>query len=637
MVRYGNQDYYMIGCLETNLSKVKIGKGGHLYFFLTPLCDFPNSVSDDVDALQIYASELISWGYTEDTSATEGERIQSLEEFLKDYLILCKPYVKSSNDSAIYYSGKEIKLKKKSDTFNPESKLIPLPIYNEKSSLTNPTLEKFTESLIYGKVLGRNSKMSTKSEDYPQYIVWSSSEAEDEFIIFGEISNQTNSQYGGIRYALKEDKLLEVRIREEDELFRNAYFDEQIAFIESDMLLNKIRNLKPHNTSVEGSIESDKNSILKTQDTTDLPNNEIIFMEKFISLCKQLNLYYEKTDLYNFHTAMKGDSLVILSGLSGTGKSQLVSAYAQALQLSEEQFHILPVRPFWQDDSDLIGYADTINSVYRPGDSGLVDILVAAQKEEEKLFLICFDEMNLAKVEHYFSQFLSILEMETGKRTLKLYNDELKNRLYNSSQFDSSVKIGNNVLFVGTINTDESTYQFSDKVLDRSNVISLKILPFMDIEGENNSFEPSKVKEQIKYEDFKSYKNSNPDYRLTSVEKKLFWELHKAINEADSNIGIGWRILKQIDSFLKNIPNDDVLTREYAIDLQLKQRVLTKVKGSEDQLSELIGTWNKMDSNLEKGQIEKILDKYSAVSDFSSSRKVLLQKAKELRLYGFTI
>lgn len=114
----------------------------------------------------------------------------------------------------------------------------------------------------------------------------------------------------------------------------------------------------------------------------------------------------------------------------GTGKSQLIKAYSKALQLGENQLNFITVRPFWQDDSDLLGYADTVNSVYRPGDSGLIETLISASKNPDSLYLVCFDEMNLARVEHYFSQFLSVLELPEADRKIRLYNEDLGTRLY---------------------------------------------------------------------------------------------------------------------------------------------------------------------------------------------------------------
>ena len=366
---------------------------------------------------------------------------------------------------------------------------------------------------------------------------------------------------------------------------------------------------------------------------------EAQFIDRLDYLAERTNhLHYDKKDLINFHTSLKGDSLTILSGLSGTGKSQLVRTYARGLGVTNN-LRFIPVRPFWEDDSDLLGYVDTVNFVYRPGDSGLLDLLIDASKNPDNIYMVCFDEMNLSKVEHYFSQFLSVLELESGKRKLRLYNPELKTKLYNSSKYDSEISIDSNVLFVGTINTDESTYQFSDKVLDRSNVIPLQIVPFGDIQNKKN-VDAKKVNAEefiIKNDDFKKFRKSNPQYALTQKEKEMLWEIHLEINSHDRNVGIGWRILNQIDEYLQNIPRDSELSREEALDYQILQRILTKIRGSEEQLSGMLGSWDNTNSTNNIGTLENILNSYSDSSSFEKSKKIIREKARELKLHGFTI
>ena len=89
-------------------------------------------------------------------------------------------------------------------------------------------------------------------------------------------------------------------------------------------------------------------------------------------------------DLYNFHTAMKSSNLVILAGMSGIGKSKLVQAYGESLGLTDKyQMTFIPVRPAWTDDADVIGYADTLNHVYRPGDSGVINALLECKGKQK--------------------------------------------------------------------------------------------------------------------------------------------------------------------------------------------------------------------------------------------------------------
>ncbi len=265
----------------------------------------------------------------------------------------------------------------------------------------------------------------------------------------------------------------------------------------------------------------------------------------------------------------------------------------------------------------------------------MVETLIAASQNPESLYIVVFDEMNLARVEHYFSQFLSVLEKPESSRAVRLYNQQLASRLYNSTVYPDQIKIGDNVLFVGTVNTDESTFQFSDKVLDRSNVISLHIVPFNQehedggdtLSASDNTVNNMTVSD---YHGLVDYEKATP---LTKMEKSLLWDMHVALNQTDRNLGIGWRIVRQIESFLKALPEiEQGVTRNQAFDLQLVQRVLTKIRGSEEQLRDLIGA-----SEDNAGELLAVLDKYATLGQFDASRAVIKQKARELKLYGFTM
>ena len=82
------------------------------------------------------------------------------------------------------------------------------------------------------------------------------------------------------------------------------------------------------------------------------------FIAQFLSCVEQKGFLYDKKDLYNFHVAAKSSKLLILSGMSGIGKSALVRLYGEALGLSASQMAFLPVRPSWMDDGDILGYLD---------------------------------------------------------------------------------------------------------------------------------------------------------------------------------------------------------------------------------------------------------------------------------------
>ena len=91
------------------------------------------------------------------------------------------------------------------------------------------------------------------------------------------------------------------------------------------------------------------------------------------------------------------------------------------------------------------------------------------------------------------------------------------------------------------------------------------------------------------------------------------------------------------EDYLQNLPQSSELTRAEALDYQVSQRVLTKIRGTEEQLSRILGVWNKTNDSYEKGSLEKILDDNSESSNFDISRKIIHQKSKEIGLHGFTI
>ncbi|EOW2628718.1 McrB family protein [Enterococcus hirae] len=663
VLKQGKQDYQIIGYLEDDLNKIKINSDDVMYFFMTPLSDFPSSVIDNVEGIQIYSNTLTKFGFIDDINESHSTRAQSLKEFLDPYIIVCTPKIKRNHEQARnYYQGDDLELipKPKSEVFKnlikENESLVPIPVFsinNSDSVIKDET--SFETQLLNGKLLGKIINFSKDNEDYPLNVFWENTDGSR--VLFGEIIGQNNSMYG-VAYRIEKDNFYKKFI---DEGSKNyvGYDDfinqtKDIIFVPYLLLQKIIETKKDINEGIENISDSKispVSSIITEQtqiDISELEDKHAIqqndhfseqneFIERFNQLTIRSKLHYSKRDLWNFHTAMLGDSLVVLAGLSGTGKSQLVTSYAKALQLSDTQIKFISVRPFWEDDSDLLGYADTVNSVYRPGDSGLIDALLEASRHKENIYMVCFDEMNLARVEHYFSQFLSVLEMEPNTRKIKLYNEDLENKLYNSSTYPSTIEVGQNILFVGTINTDESTHQFSDKVLDRSNIISLELVPFHEISEVNDYIQSDqKKRNQLKYDDFKNFKNSNPTNGLTQKEKEMFWKLHLAINSKDKNIGIGWRILKQIDEYLKNLPVQNDLSRKEAIDIQLVQRVLSKIRGSDEQLSELVGKWNENDLK-QVGEFEQIINEYPESSDFKYTKKILLQKARELNLHGFTL
>jgi hypothetical protein len=524
----------------------------------------------------------------------------------------------------------ELKLVKKSDRFNETNTLTPFPIFSSK--IHNLTFEEFIIRLTNRKFVGKINNLSIEPNDTPPYLLWK--KEDDTYSVIGPFSKHMHA-YGGFNFLSEEPlRMMDFPIEWLDE----TYEINEILFIHQETSAKIIDMLQKIDTPFDEFVPDVQDEVAPTVEVQSIPlaTTETKFIDHLIQVTLESGLLYEEKDLINFHTAMKVSNLVILQGMSGTGKSRLVQAYGKALGLTEPHITFIPVRPSWHDDGDLIGYLDSLHMVYRPGESGLINILKNAEENTDKLYIICFDEMNLARVEHYFSQFLSVLEMEHHRRYLRLYNEDLESSIYNSSQYPSRIKIGDNVLFVGTVNMDESTFHFSDKVLDRANIITLKVVPYeklktLTLGKKKGDYIP--LKGFTVYDDFR---NKNETIELTDQQLHLLWDLHQEMQKVHKNLGIGQRIIRQIDGYMKNIPNHKSLTKEEAFDLQLVQRVLTKLRGPEELLSPLIGWYDMNEGVLKNGRFLEILAQYDDVSSFEEVKETLLTKGKELKINGYT-
>jgi len=209
---------------------------------------------------------------------------------------------------------------------------------------------------------------------------------------------------------------------------------------------------------------------------------ESAFLDQFATIVRHRGYTFDRDDLANFHISVKTGTWTVLCGPSGTGKSSLPRLYSEALGVANEQLWIA-VRPDWMDDRDIIGGYNALSQRFEPAPCGMVDRLIAAYEDERNkrggIYLICLDEMNLSRVEHYFAQFLSQMARPQKDRCLDLFARGL-------GQPDDPylpyrrLPIAPAIRFVGTVNIDETTHFFSPKVIDRC---SLLVLENTDLRG----------------------------------------------------------------------------------------------------------------------------------------------------------
>lgn len=252
------------------------------------------------------------------------------------------------------------------------------------------------------------------------------------------------------------------------------------------------------------------------------------------------SIYYHRSVIEDFFALLRTNDLIILAGDSGCGKTNLVKSFAEAIG---GKFFIIPVKPNWTSAEDLLGYYNPLEKKYVI--TLFLAALIEAESDPETPYLICLDEMNLARVEYYFADFLSLLEERKHQPEIYLYSDneaahtleEYKTflRLVDKVKFDhdskqlndfvdflqdeeinsqlhklcgfhegdsllnyhgklrrilsgfintpSSIKFPSNIRIIGAINVDDTTHYLSPKILDRAHVMKFGNPFLMDLKA----------------------------------------------------------------------------------------------------------------------------------------------------------
>ncbi|MFB0843451.1 MrcB family domain-containing protein [Paenibacillus oleatilyticus] len=288
----------------------------------------------------------------------------------------------------------------------------------------------------------------------------------------------------------------------------------------------------------------------------------------------------------NFYLSLKTKPFVILAGVSGTGKTKLVKLFAEALGATSvnRQFTLIPVRPDWSDPSDLLGYKD-LSGAFRPG--RLTEVLLEATKpsNRHKPYFICLDEMNLARVEHYFSDLLSVLETQEWRDgrivTASLIGKESLTTDHDQQTF-GNMYLPDNVYLVGTVNMDETTHPFSKKVLDRANTIEfnyINLAQYPDDALADDDELATQVPNSFLRSDYLQLVDVYGEYRdLVHRTTEKLVKINTILEEIHSHVG--FRIRDAICFYLIYNERFQLLSEDAALDMQLLQKILPRVQGS---------------------------------------------------------
>ncbi len=322
--------------------------------------------------------------------------------------------------------------------------------------------------------------------------------------------------------------------------------------------------------------------------------NEQQLLQDFTRILHTANLHFPERTINAFHTSLKCQDinpLTVLAGVSGTGKTLLPVKYAEFMGINQV---ILSVSPRWDSAQDLFGFYNYLERRYKATELSRCLLRMDPYSStftspndktiREGLLMVLLDEMNLARPEYYFSEFLSKLEL---RRTVDPQDNESRGRA--SIELDTgtgheffSLWVPENILFVGTMNEDESTQTLSDKVLDRANV--LRFGKPAEHTGKKPNVGSIKGQNALSHEAWKKWKKSDIQGYATACEG---WT--KELNKALAGIGraFGFRVEEAIYSYVANYPgaapNSAVMRQAFAD--QVEQKILPKLRGCDMTMS----------------------------------------------------
>lgn len=315
-----------------------------------------------------------------------------------------------------------------------------------------------------------------------------------------------------------------------------------------------------------------------------------------------------------FHTSLKTSDiscLTVMAGVSGTGKSAYPKLYAQSMGL-----HFLPlaVEPRWDSPQDLFGFLNYMENRFEATSLGRALVQFDNSPHCSKhanlnnqILLVLLDEMNLARIEYYFSEFLSKLEMRRNVYIKDLADYRMvSTEIYAGHKGDEErdtkpsdpifLYAGSNVLFVGTMNEDETTQSLSDKVIDRANVLYFGKPE--KLKNQRQQIDPNKNWVPLNIDIWNSW-IAEPD-ESTIGDFDDIDQLLNNLNTTLADLGrpFGWRTYKAMMTYIVNHPivNIDNESGMKPLSDQVAMRVMPKLRGLD--LDEYADVFNRLGSQL---------------------------------------
>ena len=351
----------------------------------------------------------------------------------------------------------------------------------------------------------------------------------------------------------------------------------KMEFRRQNNLENMEKDSKGKKTRFPELLEFDKNHKDFEKEESDKLKLDGI-CESFRKYCaNQLGLYYSIDDIRRFIASLGVSKILILQGMSGTGKTSIAVAFGHFIGVSST---VVPVQPMWKERSDLLGYYNEF--------TGKFNETVILQKLYEaafsnKMYIVILDELNIARVEYYFSEFLSLLELPASSERQLIVAAAGANG--DPRKMDhGKIILPDNVWFLGTANNDDSTFAISDKVYDRAMILNL-----------NSRANPFTIKEEAKpihlsADYFRELVNdAQKKITLSAEGKRKLKELDEFIVQT-FHVTFGNRINMQIDKYVpiyvacggtEDEALDDIIAKKILRKLEAQSPIYVKTHSEE--------------------------------------------------------
>ena len=364
----------------------------------------------------------------------------------------------------------------------------------------------------------------------------------------------------------------------------------------------------------ENKLDSDLNSIIEqymtlfdnSQTKSSAVKQEKLDIPKLKRHLVEAGLLYNELLITRFVASLLTKPFVILTGLSGSGKTKLAQAFVQWICQDPGQYKIVPVGADWTNREPLLGYPNALQpEEYIKPENGVLDLILKAKENPSLPYFLILDEMNLSHVERYFADFLSAMESD---EPIPLFNEgSVQNTV------PAKVTLPKNFFTIGTVNIDETTNMFSPKVLDRANTIEFRVTDeeiktFLEQRNELNmnalnSKGAAMSSSFLDYLNNKSFPTEESKAIIDSL-LRFFGELKK------SGAEFGFRSASEIMKLIHQLSVlDDTLNTNEKLDVAIIQKLLPKLHGSRRKLVPTLITLGsfciKGDIDIEKEVFEK--------------------------------